>query len=124
MPIPAPDDFDTIFCSTDDEAVKSRLAISPTKIRSGSILKASCCAGRMEVGSREEELGRRMEDQVDYELESGEEEGEEDASQMVAMNYLTTAGYGTFMPEKPEKYDGAVDSTPVCNITRRPSNEL
>lgn len=68
MPVPALDDFEAIFGETDDEAVKSRLAISPPKIRSSSVSKASSETNRPKV-----EIIGRLEDQVDYELESGEE---------------------------------------------------
>lgn len=110
-PVPASDDFDTIFCSTDDEAVKSRLAISPPKIRSGSSLKASTHSMEDgEVEPKTEVLGR-VDDQVDYELESGQEED----STVIPKNYLTKSGYGTFLRDNSEKNQEPVDSAPVCN---------
>lgn len=72
-PIPACDDFDMIFGAgdgTEDEAVKSRLAISPPKLRSASSLKNSASSASVPTV---EVIGRAEDDQVDYELESANE---------------------------------------------------
>jgi hypothetical protein len=96
-PTPVSDEFDMIFGAadgTDDEAVKSRLAISPPKLRSASSLKilSSSAASVPSV----EVIGRTEDDQVDYELESSNEQINETPRKRAI---LEPAGYGSFLDD-------------------------
>jgi len=107
-PIPASDDFDTIFGGIDDDAVKSKLAISPPRTRSASTVKTSMSTSSSESVGKRDDMASRTQDLVDYELESGEEvmeEGETDASQPMqeifgAPGKLDKLGYGSFIGER------------------------
>lgn len=117
-PIPVCDDFDMIFGATDgaeDEAVKSRLAISPPKLRSASSLKNSSSSSVPTV----EVIGRAEDDQVDYELESSNELANELTSETPKKKAITA----TLLDEEntPRKSTfvetGDLESVTVLSVT-------
>lgn len=115
-PTPVSDDFDMIFGAadgTDDEAVKSRLAISPPKLRSASSLKNSSTASVPTV----EMIGRAEDDQVDYELESSSEQINETPRKKANLTSSTSQVDSEETPKKSTSIEtGDLESVTVLSI--------